>query len=108
MKYKSSIPFHDVLVKNEIYFVGKEIKFVINDFVFIINEIIIFPNETNFVTYEIYVFTNEKYFVMGEFYLSILRLILVLCEKIVDNNYIIIFKSEIAFLRMKLIWQYIH
>ena len=65
------IPFHDVLVKNDIYFVRKAIHFLTNNFFFVMNEIDFLTNEIQFVTYEINVFTNEKYFVRSEFYLSI-------------------------------------
>ena len=58
----TTIPFHEVLVRSEIYFVGKEINLVTNKIFFVINEI-------NFVTYEINFFTNEKYYVKSEFYM---------------------------------------
>ena len=62
-----SLPFHDALVRIEIYFVTETINFVTIEFFFVINEIKIFTNELHFVTHEINVFTNEKYYVMGEF-----------------------------------------
>ena len=67
-----TIPFHDVIVRNEIYFVRKEIHFVTDEFFFVINEMhfsqmkLILSHETN-------VLTNEKCFVKGELYLSILK-----------------------------------
>ena len=45
-----SIPFHNVLVRNDIYFVRKEMSFVSRMF-FVINEIHFFTNEIYFVTY---------------------------------------------------------
>ena len=70
---KGTIPFYEVLVRNEIYFVGKEIIFFKNEFFFVLDDIKFFTNEINFVTHEINVFINEKYDVKSTFYLSILK-----------------------------------
>ena len=40
-----TIPFHDVLVRNEIYFVTNEINFVTNEFFFVTDEINFVMNE---------------------------------------------------------------
>ena len=53
------IPFHDDLVRNDTYFLGKEINLVTNEF-FVMNEIKNFTYEINFVTYEINIFTSEN------------------------------------------------
>ena len=63
---RCTIPFHDVLVRDEIYFVIKGNKYCHKRIFFVINEI-------NFV----------------------------LCEKIVANNEIIIFRREITFITNK-------
>ena len=69
----NSIPFHDVIVRNENHFVRRTINLVTNEFFFVVNETKNFTNEINFVTYEINDFTNQKYFLNSEFYLSILK-----------------------------------
>ena len=66
-------PFQDVLARNDIYFVGKEINFVTDEFFFVENEIKMFTNEINFVTHAINVFVNEKYYTKSKFYVSILK-----------------------------------
>ena len=95
-----SIPFHNVLVRNDIYFVRKEMSFVSRMF-FVINEIHFFTNEIYFVTYGKMFWQTKN--ICHEWILFVnFEINFVLHEIFFVNNKIIIFTNATDLTKYKL------